>query len=94
MKIASYNILVQCYLALQHADRVIRAMCDDQCVKDVLLCVCYVAHPDIIPLAKETWKKYLNNHDEVVDLFIFLILKMVFLLLIENTYKRPHFLHF
>ena len=47
----------QCRLSLQHVDRVLRAISSDCCTNHVVSCVCYVTHPEYIPVAKEVWSR-------------------------------------
>ena len=47
----------QTRLALRHVSRVIEAIAPSCSVKDVCSCVCYITHPDYIPIAREEWNK-------------------------------------
>ncbi|KAK7104737.1 uncharacterized protein [Littorina saxatilis] len=56
MQLVSGSVATQCRLSLKHTLSVLQAMCPGRCLRDVLLCVCYVTHPDVIPVARGQWE--------------------------------------
>jgi enamine deaminase RidA (YjgF/YER057c/UK114 family) len=63
MQLLTNGTSAQCRLALQHADRVLHAMCAGCSLRDVLLSICYVMHEDVIPVARRQWEKYLYKEE-------------------------------
>ncbi|XP_060558180.1 uncharacterized protein LOC132718499 [Ruditapes philippinarum] len=43
----------QTRLSLQHVNSVLSAMCSSRSIYDIITCVCYVTHPDYIPIATQ-----------------------------------------
>jgi len=44
-------------LSLQHVTRVLKAMSTDCSMANIVTCVCYVTHPQFVPVAKEEFNK-------------------------------------
>ncbi|XP_076442898.1 uncharacterized protein LOC143281556 [Babylonia areolata] len=64
MRLVTGDPAVQCCLSLRHTVSVLRAMCPrGRSLRDVLLCVCYVTHPDVIHTARQQWQ-YLFSEGE------------------------------
>ena len=64
MQLVSGGAAIQSRLSLRHVCSVLEAMCPGRGLRDVLLCVCYVTHPDVIPQARKQWEE-LGSEEQV-----------------------------
>ncbi|XP_053376915.1 uncharacterized protein LOC128547770 isoform X2 [Mercenaria mercenaria] len=56
------GIHAQARLSLQHVNSVLAAMCAGCSLDNVTTCICYVTHPDYIPIAEEELERIVNDH--------------------------------
>ena len=57
MRLVPGGAAIQSRLSLRHVCSVLKAMCPGRGLRDVLLCICYVTHPHIIPHARQQWEE-------------------------------------
>ncbi|XP_005099215.1 diphthine--ammonia ligase isoform X2 [Aplysia californica] len=60
------DITVQCSVALKHVQEVMKAMQPGLGLCDCPLVVCFVTHTDHMAVARQTWKKCVQNSSDVI----------------------------
>ena len=66
MQLVSGGAGAESRLSLRHVRCVLEAACPGRGLHDVLLCLCYLTHPDLIPPARRQWEEGYSAEQEQV----------------------------